>query len=152
MRPSHPQSTGSLHFVHIRRTSLWAMIPTRDVEINSRLDPHLHEPHEGGRGVVRVKGREDYMAGEGRLDGRLRRLLVPRLTDEDDVGVLPQEGPDDAGEIQSDVMIHLDLGDAGKIVLRSGLQRSGYSTFGLFNSASALYKVVVFPDPVGPVT
>ena len=46
----------------------------------------------GGDGVVAVQRREHEVAGERRLHGDAGGVGVSDLTDEDDVGVLPQEG------------------------------------------------------------
>ena len=49
--------------------------------------------------------------------------MVADFADEDDVRGLPQHGPDDAGEVEADVVLHLDLVDAGQVVLDRVLGR-----------------------------
>ena len=44
------------------------------------LDPHIDQPRVGARGVVRVQRAEDEVAGQRRLDGVLRGLVVADLT------------------------------------------------------------------------
>ena len=48
--------------------------------------------------VQGVKGAEDEVAGFGRRQRRLDRLLVPHLSDQDDVGVLAEGAPQAPGE------------------------------------------------------
>ena len=57
------------------------------------------------------------MARERCLDRDLRGLEVANLADHDDVGVLTQEGAQGRGEVQADVVVHLDLVDPGEIEL-----------------------------------
>ena len=66
------------------------------------LHPHVDQAGHGPGGVVRVQGAEDQVPGEGRLDGHIGRLRVADLPDEDDVGRLPEHGPQDAGEGELD--------------------------------------------------
>ncbi len=67
-----------------------------------RLDAHVDQARDRAGGVVRVQGGEDKVPGERGLDGDLRRLQIARFTDHDAVGVLAQEGAQDAGESQAD--------------------------------------------------
>ena len=69
------------------------------------------------RGIVRMEGAQDEVAGQGRLDGDLRGLEVTNLADEDDVRVLPQERTQRAREVEPDVVVHLDLIDSEQVVL-----------------------------------
>ena len=68
-------------------------------------------------GVVGVQRREHEVAGQRRLDGDLRGLEVADLADHDDVGVLPQDRAQRVGEGEADLRLHLDLVDAGQLVL-----------------------------------
>ena len=56
------------------------------------------------------------MSGQRGFDGDLRGFHVARFTDENDVGILPQKCAKDAREIQPDILVRLDLAQAGKIV------------------------------------
>ena len=67
--------------------------------------------------VVGVQGREHEVTGERRLDRDLRRLVVADLTDEDDVGVRPQDRPQRGGEVQARLVVDLHLVDAREPVL-----------------------------------
>src|SRR5205823_6304133 len=71
----------------------------------------------------RVQRTEDQVSRQRRLDGELRRLVIEDLADEDDVGRLPQHGPDDAGEIQTDLVLHFHLVDARQVVLDGVFRR-----------------------------
>ena len=60
-------------------------------------DADFHEAHDRLGGGVGVKGGEDQVAGEGRLRGDPGGFQVADLADEDDVGVLAQQGAQDGG-------------------------------------------------------
>ena len=62
------------------------------------LDPHVEEAVEGGDGVGGVQRREDEVAGQGGLHRDASGLDVSDLPDEDDVGVLAQDGAKASGE------------------------------------------------------
>ena len=81
------------------------------------LDAHVEQTVDRRGRVVGVQGREHHVAGERGLDGDLRGLEVANLTDHDDVGVLTQEGAQRRGEVQADVLVHLDLVDAAEVEL-----------------------------------
>jgi len=51
------------------------------------------------------------VARERRLDGDRRGLLVADLTDQDDVGVGPQDRPQCRGEVEARLDVQLDLVD-----------------------------------------
>jgi hypothetical protein len=88
-----------------------------------RVDLHLGEPGHRRRRVVGVQRRQDEVAGERRLHADVRGLEVAHLTDEDDVGVLPQDRPQGGGERQAGLVVDLDLVDAGQPVLDRVLGR-----------------------------
>ena len=71
----------------------------------------------GAGGVVGVQRAEHEVPGERGLDAHLGRLGVAHLADEDHVGGLPQHRPDDAGEVEADLVLDLHLVDAGEVVL-----------------------------------
>ena len=60
---------------------------------------------------------ENKVSSQRSLDGDLGRFVVADFADEDDVGGLPQHGPDDAREVEADVVLDLHLVDAGQVVL-----------------------------------
>ena len=71
-----------------------------------------------------MEGREDEMTCKRSLHRDLRRLLVARLTDENDVRVLPKKGAKDAGKIESDIFVRLDLTQTRRDHIRWGLRPS----------------------------
>src|SRR5690606_3155398 len=92
-------------------------------------------------------GGEHEVAGEGGLGGDLGGLEVANLADEDDVGVLAEQGAQDGAEAEVDVGVHLGLGDAVELdfdgvldggdigvggidLVERGVERSGFSTTG----------------------
>ena len=52
------------------------------------------------------------MPGQGRFDGGFGRLPVPGLTHQQDIGVLPHEGPQGHGEVVALLPVDLGLGNA----------------------------------------
>ena len=64
-----------------------------------------------------MQGREYEVTGECGFDGDLRRFKVANLTDQNDVGILAQEGAKSGGEVQPDLFFHLHLVDARQIEL-----------------------------------
>ena len=69
----------------------------------------LQKARHGGGSVVGVHRRQHQMAGEGRLHGGVRRLLVADLSHHDDVGVLPKQRTHAGSEIETDLMLHVHL-------------------------------------------
>src|SRR2546427_2775156 len=57
------------------------------------------------------------MAGEGRLDCDFSRFEVSDFADQNDVGVLAQEGTEGGSKIQPDLVLHLHLVDATQLKL-----------------------------------
>ena len=55
-------------------------------------------------------------------------------------------------KIQPDLVPHLDLIHAGQVILDRILGCNDLACLGRFSSFRAAYRVVVLPDPVGPVT
>ena len=89
-----------------------------------RLDAHLDQP--GDRPTGRrwcAAGREHEVTGESGLDRDLRGLVVADLTDEDDVGVGPQDRAQRGGEGQPRLGVRLHLVDAGDAGTRPGPRR-----------------------------
>ena len=81
------------------------------------LDPHVEQPgHRRGR-RIRMHGRQHEMAGQRRLHRDLRGFEIADLADHHDVGILPQDRAQRAGEIEPDLRLDLDLVDAGELVL-----------------------------------
>src|ERR1022692_553675 len=127
-----------------------------------RLDPDLDQPGDRLGRRVGVQGREHDVPGEGGLRRDLRGLKVPDLADQDHVGILPHERPQEVGELEVDRGVDLALGDTLELYLDRVLDRGDVQlrlvylvemfSSGLFISWRAEYRVVVFPEPVGPVT
>src|SRR6267378_774358 len=82
-----------------------------------RGDSHVEQPRDRRRAVVRVQRGEHEVAGERGPNADLRRLEVARLTDQDDVGVLPEERAKRGGERTADPLVDLDLVHALQVVL-----------------------------------
>ena len=57
------------------------------------------------------------MAGQRRLHRDLHGFEIADFADHDDVGVLPQDRAQKAGEIEPDLRLYLDLVDAGQLIL-----------------------------------
>ena len=56
-----------------------------------------------------MQGREDQMSGKSCFDNGIGGFHVPGLTDHDHIGIGPEKGPQDPGEIQADLWQDLDL-------------------------------------------
>ena len=59
-----------------------------------------------------MQGGEYQVAGQGRLDGDLRRLEITGFSDHDDIRVLPENGTQAVGEGQVYSRVDLDLDDS----------------------------------------
>ncbi len=81
------------------------------------LDAHVGEPQECPDRVCRVQRRQHQVTGEGRLDRDLRGLAVADLSDQDDVGVLPEDGPEAVREGDVGQLVDLALVDVLEHVL-----------------------------------
>ena len=55
------------------------------------------------------------MTGECSFDGDFRCFEVADFADEDDVGILAQEGPEGGRKVQSNLLLHLYLVDAKQV-------------------------------------
>ena len=73
---------------------------------------------------------KDEVTGQRRLRGDLGRLQVADLADEDDVGILAQQGAQQRGEFQVDVGVDLALGETGQLDLH-GILNGGNVQIGL---------------------
>ena len=80
----------------MRRTRRCAQTRFTELATRNGSIAHVHQTVDAARRVVGVQRREHEVARERRLDGDRRRLAVADFADEDDVGVLPQERPQDA--------------------------------------------------------
>ena len=74
-------------------------------------------PTSDRRRIVGVQRRQHEVAGLRRLHRDLRRLGVADFADEDDVGILPQNGSQRARERQLDLLVDLRLVHAGDLIL-----------------------------------
>jgi len=121
---------------------------SRDQE---RLDPHVEQTGDGGRRIVGVQRGQHQVAGERRLDGDLGRFEVANLADHDDVGILPQKRAQSRREVQPDIFMHLNWLMPGRLY-STGSSAVQMLSLKVFSSERAEYRVVVLPEPVGPVT
>ncbi len=101
--------------------------------------------------VVGVHGGEHQVAGKRGVDGNLRRFGVADFAHHDLVGIVTQDRTQAASEGQAFLFVHRNLGDAA-IWYSTGSSIVISLSSSLLISFSAAYRVVVLPDPVGPVT
>ena len=87
------------------------------------LHAHVLKTDDGGERVIRVQGRKDHVARDGRADRDGRRLGIAGLADHDDIGVLTQQGAQAALKGQARNVVDLRLVDAGQIALDRVLDR-----------------------------
>ena len=71
------------------------------------------------------------MAGERRLHGDPGRLRVAHLADQDDVGILPEDGPQASREREPRAHVHLPLREAVELHLDGILQRHDIDLLGI---------------------
>ncbi len=80
-----------------------------------RLNTHVHQTADGGRRIVGVQGGKHQVPGERGFDCNFRRLKVADFADENDVGILAQEGTQRGCEVQADLLFHLHLVDSAQL-------------------------------------
>ena len=97
------QSLGQ-HRLHRRRDQEWR-------------HPHVAQPRDRRRRVVRVQRAEHHVPRQGALDGDLGCLVVADLAHQDDVGVVPEDRPQHRRERHVDFRIHRDLDQPVDLVL-----------------------------------
>ncbi len=68
-------------------------------------------------------GGQDEVPGQRGTHRDLCGLQIAGLADEDDVGVLAQEGSEDGGECPPDAVVDLDLVHALEVCIRRGPRR-----------------------------
>lgn len=78
------------------------------------FDSHVSEATEGFNAAACVEGGDDEVTAEGGLKDDLGDGAVANLSDEDDFGILPQEGLESGGEIEALFGADLRLGDTGE--------------------------------------
>src|SRR5579872_945531 len=80
-----------------------------------RLDIHLAQTCERTCSRVGVQCGEHHVAGERGFYRDACGLFIARLTDEDDIGILAEEGAQNTREVEPDLLMRLDLHHAGQI-------------------------------------
>ena len=79
------------------------------------LNTHVHQSCNGFRRAVGVQGRKYKVTGKRRFDSDFSGFEVADFADENDVGILTQEGAQSGGKVQADLLLHLYLIDAGQL-------------------------------------
>ena len=82
-----------------------------------RLDAHVHQAGNGGRGIVGVQRAEDEMAGQRGLDCGPGGFVVADFADHDHVGILAKQRAEGLRERQPHLLLHLELVDQRQMVL-----------------------------------
>src|SRR5437660_12600527 len=78
------------------------------------LNADIDQTCNSARRIVRVEGTKNQVSSERSLDSDLRRFNVANFTHQNDVRRLPQHGPNDAREVQTDLVLYLYLIHAGQ--------------------------------------
>ena len=89
------------------------------------------------------------MTRQGRLDPDLGRLVIPDLSHQDDIGILPQERSQGRGEVQPYLIVHLDLVDPHEVKLYRVLSRHDVHVFRI-EIRQGRIKCRGFTAPGGP--
>ena len=76
------------------------------------LNAHVHQAGDGLRRAVGVQSAEHKVSGEGGLDGDFGGFKIADFADENDVGILAEEGAQGGGKVEADLLLHLNLVDA----------------------------------------
>ena len=100
------------------------------------LHAHVDNACDRAAGIVGVQRAEDQVAGKCRLNGDARCFRIPDFTDHQDVGILPQQAAQDAGERQADAVIHLELIDQLQLEFDRIFDRANV----LFNGADGIER------------
>ena len=74
-----------------------------------------------------MKSGEYKVPGQRGLDGYLRCLLVPDLSDHDYIGVVAQNRTQGSRKCQADFALHLNLVDTLKLILHGVLRGDDFS-------------------------
>ena len=82
-------------------------------------------------GIVGVQGAEQFMPCQGRLDGDISGFFVANFSHQNNVRILPQEGPQGIGESDPDFSVHLHLNNAWQGIFDR-----------VFSSADAQFRTV----------
>src|ERR1700687_5262930 len=82
----------------------------------------IEQTCNSARRIVRMQRTKNQVYRQRRLNRDVSCLIISDFTHENNVGRWPQHGPNDAREIQSDLMFHFHLIHAGQIVF-DGLPR-----------------------------
>src|SRR5208283_3985275 len=77
---------------------------------------HLHEAEKAAGGIVGMKGGKNKMSGQRRLNGYLRRFLIPDFPDHDYIGVVAQDRTQGSRKGQPDFAFYLNLINALKLI------------------------------------
>ncbi len=84
--------------------------------------PDIQQAVDGGKGAVGVDGGKDQVAGHGGPHGDLRRVPVAYLAHRDDIRVLAEHRPQDAGKGEAGFFVYLHLADPAHVVFHRVLQ------------------------------
>ncbi|MPN29258.1 hypothetical protein SDC9_176709 [bioreactor metagenome] len=95
------------------------------------LHPQVHQPVDGGKGVVCVNGGEHQVARHGGAQGDLGGFAVADFADGHNVRVLPQHGPQAGGEGKAGFFVDLHLVDPVDVVFHRVLQGDKVHRFGV---------------------
>ena len=142
----------SLQFSQIFRTSRWAtMASSVAVSRNGSMPRSSSRAIELGASFVCSVENTRCPVSDActEICAVSRSRISP---DQDDVRVLPQEAPQAARERKSNVRLDLALDQPVNVVLDRVLAGEDLHLGACSASCSAEYSVVVFPEPVGPVT
>ena len=77
-----------------------------------RLYAHIAQTGDGAERIIGVQGGQHQVAGERGLNSDLRGFFVADFANHDDVGVLPQDGPERFGKVEVNFRVDLGLANA----------------------------------------
>src|SRR5690606_27828034 len=85
------------------------------------LHAHINQTSKGTESVVGVQSGKHKMTGQSRLHCNFGGLQISNLTDHDHVWILPQNRPERPCDTETDITVHLHLGQVRHLNLNWAL-------------------------------
>ena len=87
------------------------------------LNAHFEQASHRADAVVGVERGKNQVPGLRGADGNFGGFKITNFTDQNDIGVMPQDGAQARGESEADLFAHLDLHRAFELIFDRDLRR-----------------------------